>query len=421
MPKKDNAFEVAMKQLDNYVISSGDTEPDEHIPTGHFPLDFAINYGYDPTKTDLSSIPGYDPSIPLGLPVGKIVEFFGEEGGGKSSLAYRVVGTAQKMGYTAAWIDAECSFSKPLATINGCNADDLLLVDTGVNGMTAEQVLEMISIFATCDKIPQVKRNGKKVMMDKPKIIVIDSLASLVPKVVDEGTFDQQFVGTLARLLSTQMGRISQLISSNKILLIIINQLREKIGMNFGDPSTSPGGHAIKHFFSVRLRITKKKSRDADITKISDDGEEQVIGGHAYIKIEKNRFGRPVQTSLEIPIYYEQYFPNIEEVAFDTGRQLKIISVRKGVFSWNDLKQEGKTEFIRELKDQKMVSDLIREIKNVAKENKVIVPPELHLYESEGSVDEPEAERQVHGDGEGGDSPDGKGRASKGGKGKRGS
>ena len=404
MPKKDIAGEIGFKQLENFIISSGEIAPDEHIPTGHFCLDFAINYGYDPTKTNLSEVEGYSPSSALGLPVGKIVELFGEEGGGKSSLAYRIVGNAQKMGYSAAWIDAECSFSRSLAKINGCDTDKLLLVDTGLNDLNAEEVLKMIHLLATSDKVPQTGADGKKTYIDRPKVIVLDSLASLVPKVIDEGAFDQQYIGILARLLSMQIGRIAKAVSANKVLLIIINQLREKIGMMYGDPSTSPGGHAIKHFFSVRLKMTKKKSKEGEIVKLDSEGEESVIGRHTYVKIEKNRFGRPVFEAIEVPIYYEAYFPNIEDIVFDAGRQFKIISVRKGIFLWGDIREEGKANFIKKIKGDGLTMQLIQEIKKTALENGAIVPPEIHLYDREEVKHEPEMEGQVPGDGEGEDS-----------------
>lgn len=380
--------ELALKHLSNFVSSPGDEEPKECIPTGHFCLDFAINYGYDPTKVDLNSIDNYDPEKPLGLPVGKLVEFYGEEGGGKSSLAYRVCGNAQRMGHTVVWLDAECSYSKSLAEINGCDPANVVRYDSSVNNMSAEQALELIEDLCIVEEFPHVV-NGKKKMFSRPKVIVIDSLAALVPAEVMVGDMEQQHVGLLARLLSAKIGRVTQAIASGEVLLIIVNQLREKVGMMFGNPETTPGGHAIKHMFSVRLSMTKINSKDAQI-KIKDEetGVEKIIGSHSKIRIKKNRFGAPVFDPLEIPIYYEKYFPDIEEVAFNTGRQLKMISVYLSTYSWKDLKVEGKKAFIEELKKQSLVPQLISDIKATAAELKVIIPPELLLYQSDSGDDD---------------------------------
>ena len=379
--KKKNNDDLGFDNLKGFIIGSGDVEPSEYIPTGHFRLDFSIIYGDDPTKTNLSAVAGYDPSKPLGLPVGKLVEFYGPEGGGKSSLAYRVVGNAQRMGYTAAWIDAECSFSKQLALINGCNPKDILVVDTKENNMTAEKVLQVIEGLALAPEIKQTV-NGKIVKKPRPKVIVLDSLPSLVPLAVQTDSFEQQHVGLLSRLFSAKIGRIAQALAKNDILLIIINQVREKVGIMFGNPENTPGGHAVKHAFSVRLRIARNKSKEARLTRIDESGDEIVIGSHANIRIEKNRFGKPVFHTLEIPIYYEAYFPNIEEVIFDTGRQINLITVYNGTFKWGDMEDriKGKEKFIEYLKSNNLVSKLISDIKKKATEDNIILPTEIVQY-----------------------------------------
>ena len=379
--KKKNNDDLGLDNLKGFIIGSGNVEPSEYIPTGHFRLDFSIIYGDDPIKTNLSAVAGYDPSKPLGLPVGKLVEFYGPEGGGKSSLAYRVVGNAQRMGYTAAWIDAECSFSKQLALINGCNPEDIFLVDTKENNMTAEKVLQVIEGLALAPEIEQTV-NGKVIKKPRPKVIVLDSLPSLVPLAVQTDDFEQQHVGLLARLFSTKIGRIAQALAKNDVLLIIINQIREKVGVFFGNPENTPGGHAVKHAFSVRLRISRNKKEEARLKRINESGDEIIIGNHSYVRIEKNRFGKPVFHTLEIPIYYEAYFPNIEEVIFDTGRQINLITIYNGSFKWGDMKNriEGKEKFIEYLKSNKLVSKLISDIKEKAIEDNVILPTEIVQY-----------------------------------------
>ena len=379
--KKKNDDELGFDNLKGFIIGSGDVEPKEYIPTGHFCLDFAICYGDDPTKTNLSAVAGYDPKKPIGLPVGKIVAFYGPEGGGKSSLAYRVVGNAQRMGYTAAWIDAECSFSKQLAIINGCNPKDILLVDAKENDMTAEKVLKVIEGLAFAPEIKQVI-DGKVVKQSRPKVIVLDSIPSLVPAAVQEDDFEQQHIGLLARIFSTKMGRISKAIAKNDVLLIMINQVREKVGVMFGNPETTPGGHTIKHAFSVRLRIARNKTKEARLIRIDENEDEIIIGSYSNVRIEKNRFGKPVFHTLPIPIYYESYFPNIEDIAFDTGRQLNMITIYNKTFKWGDMEEriEGKEKFIEYLKENNLVSKLISDIKEKALKDNIILPTEIIQY-----------------------------------------
>ena len=122
---KDKNIDV-LKSLKGFCRMGARESSPGNIPTGHFRLDFIIQYGQDPTKVDLNKIEGYDPKTTLGIPLGKLVEIFGEEGGGKSSLAYRIVGYAQKLGYKTAWIDCEHSLQENLAYINGCDIDKLI-------------------------------------------------------------------------------------------------------------------------------------------------------------------------------------------------------------------------------------------------------------------------------------------------------
>ncbi|KKK68174.1 hypothetical protein LCGC14_2946720, partial [marine sediment metagenome] len=152
-----------------------------------------------------------------------------------------------------------------------------------------------------------------------------------------------------------------------------------------GNPANTPGGHAVKHAFSVRLRIARNKKEEARLKRIDEGGNEIIIGSHANIRIEKNRFGKPVFHTLEIPIYYEAYFPNIEEVIFDTGRQINLITVYNGTFKWGDMKNriEGKEKFIEYLKSNNLVSKLISDIKKKATEDNIILPTEIVQYKVE--------------------------------------
>ena len=220
MAKKINMGENAFKHLEGFGIGTAKFNSPGNIPTGHFNLDFAINFGSSPDNINLNTLEGYDSSKPLGLPLGKVIEISGEEGSGKSSLAYRVVGAAQKMGYTTAWLDAEHSFSEALASINGCDSGEIIMPD---NNISAEKFLDLIEALCKTDSVP-MEKDGKKVIVDAPKVIVLDSVASLVPKAVGESLSEQQFMGLLPRVMSQNMGKIAGAAEANGVLLIFINQ-----------------------------------------------------------------------------------------------------------------------------------------------------------------------------------------------------
>ena len=154
----------------------------------------------------------------------------------------------------------------------------------------------------------------------------------------------------------------------------------------FGDPETTPGGRALKHFYSLRLKVTKRKTADSLIKRIDEEtGEEVLIGRQSYVKIEKNRFAKPMLEIMDIPIYYEEYFPAAEEIAFDVGRQMKVISIRNKIYSWEGCKSksEGKEAFIQHLKDNGLMNKFMSSIKETALEEKILLPPELSQYKEE--------------------------------------
>jgi RecA/RadA recombinase len=330
--KEDDIF----KNLKGFCQLGARAESPGNIPTGHFNLDFIIQYGQDPTKVDLNKVEGYDPAKTVGIPLGKLVEVFGEEGSGKSSLAYRICGYAQKLGYKTGWIDVEHSFQENLAYINGCDIDQLIYSNM-INHEDPEK-----EYFAE-DVIDYMI----KMMQAGIQVIVLDSVANLIPKALFEAKTEKEFMGLLSRLLSKSLGKLVSYAEKHGTLLVFINQLREKIGNTWGDPRTSPGGHSLHHNASLRLRMDK--SRD----------------------------------SMDVPVYYEAYFPEIDEIAFDTGRQIKLISVRKGVFNWDGLKIEGRKQFIEHIIKENMTDALIEAIKVKATENELILPPEIVLYGTE--------------------------------------
>lgn len=379
MSKKYIVDEVAMNNLRGFCVKGAKFQSPGNVPTGHFNLDFAIHYGMHPNKVDLGSLKGYDPTVPLGLPLGKLVELYGGEGGGKSSLAYRVVGYAQKLGYPVGWIDTEHSFSENLAHINGCDINEVYYSNL-INLQNKDQ------LFYAEDVIEYILEWCKAGI----KVIVLDSVANLVPKARMEAHTSQQFMALLPRLLSENMSKIAQYAEAYETLIIMINQIREKVGLVFGNPETTPGGRALKHQASLRIKISKKSGKDSDIYMPNENGGDDIlIGRQANVRLEKNRFAKPFFETLQIPMYYEYYFPDIEDVLFDTGRQIKLITVWKGIFSWNDVKVEGRKQFIKYLKDNNLINNLQKDIESNALENNILLPPEL-IKQKEGPSAIPE-------------------------------
>ena len=388
--------DIIVDNLKGFIRKGAATTPIGYVPTGHFSLDFAINYGELPEKIDLSTLKGYDPSDTLGIPLGKLVMLYGEEGSGKSSLAYRIAGFAQKLGYPVAWLDTEHSFAENLAIINGVDIDDIYY-STMSNPGDPDKVYYAEDVF---DAIIELIKSGVKV-------IVLDSVANLVTKDRGEATADKIIIGKLARLMSENLGKLVAYADKHGALLVFINQLRYKIAVKFGNPETTPGGMSLKHNSSLIIKISKKKSKEALIEIPGDDGKMKIIGRKSYMRLEKNRFAKPCEESVEVPIYYVAHFPNIEEIMFEVGRQLKIISVYKGVFKWVDDKDkkheaEGKSNFTAYLKYNELQYAFAKALVVAAEENQTILPPEINKwlndYEStkkkESKVDEKSATKK---------------------------
>ena len=368
--KSKDSDSIGIENLKGFAQKGAKAEPVQNIPTGHFDLDFAIHYGSVPGETDFDELEGFDPKVPLGMPLGKMIEIFGPEGSGKSSLAYRIVGYAQRLGYKALWVDAEQSFSESLASINGVNLDDLYLAD---KAMSCQDILANIN---------SVVKKGEV------QVIVVDSIAGLVPRQQKDASPDDEFMALKARILSATLPDICQEAGANDVLIIFINQVREKLGVMFGDNKTTPGGRVLKHLSSIRLEIIKRTSSKHSLYK-GAGVNKTFIGRVAGIKIHKNRFAKPLVNNegkdivLDVPVYFEPYFPDIEGIAFDTGRQMQLIRVRKGVFSFNDLKEKGRDNFIATIKEEGVLPELIEAIREEAKNEGIVVPPEILLYEPE--------------------------------------
>ena len=375
--KKKKGNNIGMENLKGFFRKGATMRSPGNIPTGHFDLDFVIHYGVSPKNLDLSTVEGYDPKKPLGFHLGKVVELFGPESSGKSSIAYRVCGFAQKMGYSAVWIDAENSFSDDLADINGVDREELIFSDL-VNDddpdivYCAEDIFNGIIGVIKRDGVPHNKplKKGQK----RLGVIVLDSVANLIPRAKMEATAEDQQPAVVARLLSNELKKYG-------ILVIFINQVRDKVGVMFGNPETTPGGKALKFNASLRVRVGQTSDPKNDIYHKNEDGEEVLMGRKSTVSLAKNRFAKPYKGNpIEVKIWYESYFPNHDDVVFREAKKLKIIKPSKGVLKWKEedvaIEGDGDT-FMKAIRMRGLSDKLLLQVLEATKENNSILPPEL--------------------------------------------
>ena len=300
----------------------------EVIPTGSLTLDMALGVG--------------------GLPRGRVIEIYGPESSGKTTVALHVVAEAQKMGGEAAFIDAEHALDPVYAKKMGVDIDNLIVAQPD----TGEQALDIAEALV---------RSGA---LD---VIVVDSVAALVPKAEIDGEMGDSHVGLLARLMSQALRKLTAVISKSGTVVIFINQLREKVGVMYGNPETTPGGRALKFFSSVRLDV-----RRGEVIK---NGTE-LIGNKTKVKVVKNKVAPPFKTA-EFDILYGEGISK-EGNILDFAVENNIIKKSGAWFSYNGEKIGQGRDNVRKymVENKEFTAEIDRQVRELLKNNSGYLPSE---------------------------------------------
>jgi recombination protein RecA len=293
----------------------------------------------DAQKANVDVVPTGSLSIDLalgvmGVPRGRIIEIYGGESTGKTTLSLSILAEAQKMGGICAFIDAEHALDPDYAKRIGVNTDDLLISQPD----SAEQGLQIVESLVRSGEVD---------------IIVIDSVAALVPKAEVAGEMGEMQIGLQARLMSQALRKLSGIVSKTKTIIIFLNQTRMKIGILFGNPETTPGGLALKFYSSVRIELRR-------IAQIKVG--ENIVGNRVRAKIVKNKVAAPFKTA-EFDIYYNEGISKMSE-AINLGVKEEIIKKSGASLQYGEIKLgmglEKAKEFLKE--NPKILKDLQKEI-----------------------------------------------------------
>jgi recombination protein RecA len=333
LAEKMRAVETALSQIDRQygkgaIMRLGDHPPVmiSVIPTGSIAVDAALGVG--------------------GVPRGRVVEIFGPESSGKTTLSLQIVAQAQKRGGIAAFIDAEHAMDAEYAKKLGVDTDNLL-VSQPDSGEQALEIAEMLIRSGAID------------------VVVVDSVAALVPKAELEGEMGEAQMGLQARLMSQALRKLTAIVSKSNTCLIFINQIREKIGVMFGNPETTTGGRALKFYSSVRIDIRR-------IASIKDG--ETVVGSRTKVKIVKNKVASPFRQA-EFDINYGEGISRAGEL-LDIGMEAKIIDKSGSWLSYGDMRigqgRENAKQFLKE--NPELAAEIERKVREHLGMSPVLAP-----------------------------------------------
>lgn len=336
---KEKALENALKQVrkdygEGSIMKLGEAAAKMNIevmPTGALALDIALGVG--------------------GVPRGRVIEIYGPESSGKTTVALHMIAEAQKLGGIAAFIDAEHALDPVYAKALGVNTDELLISQPD-NG---EQALEIAEALVRSGAID---------------IVVIDSVAALVPRAEIEGEMGDSHVGLHARLMSQALRKLTGIISKSRTTTIFINQIREKVGVMFGNPETTTGGRALKFYASIRMEVRK-----GEAIKSGND----VIGNRTKVKVVKNKIAPPFRTA-EFDIMYGRGVSR-EGSIVDIASSMDIVAKSGTWYSYGGIRMgQGKENAKDFLKDNKQVADEIEgKIRELLVAGKAALPIEVGL------------------------------------------